>query len=50
MENTGTLVVRLPKAIKKRKKALDWCNEQNGNQGFDPESDEGQEWAVVRLD
>lgn len=50
MENTGTLVVRLPKAIRKRKEALGWCNEQNGYQGFDPEGDEGQEWVVVRLD
>ena len=50
MENSGTLVVRLPKATRKRKKALDWCNEQNGYQGFDPEGDEGQEWVVVSLD
>jgi len=50
MENSGTLVVRLPKTAKRRKKALEWCNEQNGYQGFDPEDDEGQEWVVVSLD
>ncbi|HVM60651.1 MAG TPA: toxin-antitoxin system YwqK family antitoxin [Verrucomicrobiae bacterium] len=50
MENSGTLVVRLPKSDNKRRQALDWCNEQNGWQGFDPEDDEGQRWVIVRLD
>jgi len=48
--NSGTLLVQLPSVPKKRKKALDWCNEQNGYQGFDPEDDTGQEWIIVALD
>ncbi len=50
LQNTGTLLARLPVEGRKRKKALAWCNEQNDFQGFDPESDEGQEWVVVQLD
>ncbi len=49
-ENTGTLLVQLPKSGRKRKNALAWCNEQNDFQGFDPEDDEGQEWMIVQLD
>jgi hypothetical protein len=50
LQNTGTLMARLPAKGKKRKKALAWCNEQNGFQGFDPEEDGGQKWMIVQLD
>lgn len=50
LENTGTLLARLPADPKKRKRAVGWCNQQNEFQGFDLEDDHGQVWMIVQLD
>ncbi|HEY9510189.1 MAG TPA: toxin-antitoxin system YwqK family antitoxin [Verrucomicrobiae bacterium] len=50
LENSGLLLAKLPTNLKKRKRAIAWCNQQNEFQGFEPEEDQGQEWIVVQLD
>ncbi len=49
-ENTGKLIVSLPKEPRKRKKVFAWCGEWAEQTGYDPEEDVGQEHLFVMLD
>ncbi len=49
-QNTGRLVVLLPKAEAQRKQTLAWCNKQSELLGLPPEDEFGQKYALVMLD
>ncbi len=49
-QNSGKLVIELPKAKAKRKRIIAWVNEQAELQGFDPESDNGETHLFLPLD
>ncbi|MBE7500045.1 MAG: hypothetical protein HS113_06980 [Verrucomicrobiales bacterium] len=49
-ENTGKLIVSLPKESSARARVFEWCAEQAEQLGFEPERDVGQEHVFVMLD
>jgi hypothetical protein len=49
-QNTGRLVVVLPKQQAPRKETLRWCNKQSEQLGLPPEDEFGQTYALVMLD
>ena len=49
-ENTGKLVVYLPKEKALRKRLFAWATERAEEQGYDPERDTGQKHLFVMLD
>ena len=49
-ENSGKLVIALPKEVEKRKRLFRWCAEQARSVGFGPDPDLGQKYARVMLD
>ena len=49
-KNTGRLVVELPANAQQRKRVLDWAAGVAHEQGFDAESDVGQQYVFVMLD
>ena len=48
--NSGKLVIALPKQVKNRKRLFRWCAEQARSQGFGPDPDLGQKYALMMLD
>jgi len=49
-ENTGKLIVSLPKESSARERVFAWCAERAEQLGFEPERDVGQEHIFVMLD
>ena len=49
-QNSGKLVIKLPKTKAKRKRIVAWVNEQAELQGFDPEPDNGETHLFLPLD
>jgi hypothetical protein len=49
-ENTGRLIVSLPKEPNARERVFEWCAEWAEQLGFEPERDVGQEHIFVMLD
>lgn len=49
-ENTGKLIVSLPKDSRVRAQLFAWCAEQAHELGFEPENDVGQEHVFLMLD
>lgn len=49
-ENTGKLVVTLPKDLQARAKVLAWCAKWARATGYDPETDIGQKYVFVMMD
>ena len=49
-ENTGKLVIALPRTPAKRKKIFHWSNKISSSLGFDPTPDVGQTYLFVMLD
>ncbi len=51
MENTGKLVIELPREAAARRQVLEWARRRSKGQGFDEEvTDEGQHYVFVMLD
>lgn len=49
-ENTGKLIVSLPKETSARARVFVWCAKWAEQLGFEPECDSGQEYIFVMLD
>lgn len=49
-ENTGKLIVNLPRDKIARSELFAWCGEWAHELGFDPEEDVGQDHLLVMLD
>jgi hypothetical protein len=49
-ENSGKLVIALPKNPEKRRRVLRWCSKQAQSEGFAADPDIGQKYAFVMLD
>ena len=49
-ENTGKLIVRVPREPAARGRVFQWCAQQAAARGFDGEIDEGQTHIFVALD
>ncbi len=49
-ENTGKLIVSLPREASARARVFAWCAEQAEQLGFEPDRDVGQEHVFVMLD
>ena len=50
MENTGKLIVKLPREPAPRERVFRWCGNQAEAQGFDAEKDSGQTHLFIMLD
>jgi hypothetical protein len=49
-QNTGKLIVSLPKESSARARVFEWCAEQVEQLGFEPERDVEQEHVFIMLD
>lgn len=49
-QNSGRLIIELPKNPKKRQRVLEKCGEIGEELGFEPEPDTGQKYTLVILD
>lgn len=49
-QNSGRLIVELPKDSQKRQQVLEKCGEIGEELGFDPEEDTGQKYTLLMLD
>jgi hypothetical protein len=49
-QNSGRLIVELPKSSIERANLLAKCAEIGAKQGFDPEPDYGQRYTIIMLD
>jgi hypothetical protein len=50
VDNTGKLVIELPKGWNKRKGLFEWAAKIAKGVGFGPTPDEGQQYLFVMLD
>lgn len=49
-QNTGKLIITLPAESTARQRVFDWCGRIAEQNGFDPDTDTGQQHLLVMLD